>query len=149
MKHRRVIRWTTVAALLGGLWVVPSLSDYDSDQPARHWSSIFFQRAFTVQQAEALGYIQASPCEPGMGYHYLKPEEAEAWFEGRAGGLQVLLYDDTDFLVGIEYLFTTSSSGPSILGLDGPMEGHVPGMPMHYEQHIYFVAPQCLEEGPS
>jgi hypothetical protein len=113
-----------------------------------HWSSVYYRESFTVEQAQQLGYVAASPCEPGMGYHYLKPEEAEAWFEGRAGGLQILLYDDTGFLVGVEYLFTASGlSGVPVLGMVGPMEGHVPGMPSHYDQHIYFVEPQCAVEG--
>jgi len=28
----------------------------------------------------------------------------------------------------------------------GPMEGHAPGMPIHYDQHIYFSEPRCPEE---
>jgi len=111
-----------------------------------HWSSVYYREAFTAEEARRLGYVEASPCEPGMGYHYLKPEEAQAWFEGRAGGLQILLYDDTGFLVGVEYLTTAPGpDAPPVLGMEGPMEAHIPGMPVHYDQHIYFIEPRCPE----
>ncbi|GEM_PF-4674842 len=126
----------------------PSSADDGRFHPENRWSSVYHRDAFTVEQARGLGYVEGSPCEPGMGYHYLKPEEAQAWFEGRAGGLQILLYDDTGFLVGVEYLFTASDlNGAPLLGMVGPMEGHAPGMPPHYDQHIYFAEPRCSAEG--
>jgi len=161
MSKRSALRWGLLA-FSAGLMVAAGLMlpgwghDEESGAPTgsddgrfhrgEHWSSVFYRNAFTVDEAERLGYVAASPCEPGMGYHYLKPEEAQAWFEGRAGGIQVLLYDDTGFLVGVEYLLTAAGPGaPPVLGMTGPMEGHIPGMPVHYEQHIYFIEPQCAE----
>lgn len=109
------------------------------------WSQIYFEKVFTVEQAKALGYVVVDPeCVPGMGYHYIKPSEAEQWFNGKAGGAQVLLYDRTGFLVGVEYVITAPSlDAPAILGMAGPMAGHTPGMPIHYDQHIYFRQPLC------
>lgn len=114
---------------------------YHRDQS---WSWVYHQEAFTAEQARAQGYVQGSECEPGMGYHYLKPEEAEAWFGGQAGGIQVLLYDETGLLAGVEFLFSAPSlEAPPIVGMEGPMAGHIPGMPVHYEKHIYFAEPLC------
>lgn len=152
MGRGSVLRWGLFAALVVGLWVAPSWSDEDRAglyDPHRFWASPYFEQVFTVEKARAQGYVLAIPdCVPGMGYHYVKPEEADAWFAGRTGGIQVLLYDETDFLVGVEYLYTDESVGaPTPLGMQGPMEGHVPGMPLHYEQHIYFGEPKCPEGG--
>ena len=142
-------RWGLFVGVVVAIWALPSWGDGGQFDPEEHWSAVYHREAFSTRQAEALGYVAVSPCEPGMGYHYLKPEEAEAWFEGRAGGLQVILYDETDFLVGVEYLFTAPGlDAPPILGMTGPMEGHIPGMPSHYEQHIYFIEPQCSEGDP-
>jgi hypothetical protein len=146
MTKRTIIRWGLFAGFVLGIWVLPGWSGGGHFDANQHWSAVYHREAFSTRQAEALEYVEATPCEPGMGYHYIKPEEAGAWFEGRSGGLQVLLYDETGFLVGVEYLFTAPSlNAPPVLGMEGPMEGHVPGMPIHYEQHIYFVEPQCPE----
>lgn len=84
----------------------------------------------------------------GMGFHYvnealvkdpsldpLKPE--------------VLLYAPTEAgprLVGVEYLaadadqdLSTTGDRPSLFGVpfDGPMPGHEPGMPVHYDLHVW------------
>ncbi len=130
------------------IWIVPARSDHGPHHGGGwHWADVYFQNAFTVEKAEALGYERVSPCVPQMGYHYVKPEEAEAWFAGRAGGLQVLLYDRTGFLVGVEYLFTApGADAPPSLGLAGPTvpaEEEPEGMPTHYSQHIYFIEPSC------
>lgn len=150
---RRFLRWTAFTGVAAGLalllWAVPSLSNHGLYHADRHWSSTYYERVFTVEQAKALGYITPEPveCVPGMGYHYIKPDEAEAWFKGEAGGAQALLYDKTGFLVGVEYLFTAPGpDAPTILGMSGPMEPHFEGMPYHYEQHIYFAEPQCPAE---
>lgn len=149
MNIQKTSRWLLVAVVLGSFWAVPSFSDDGLYHPDRHWASIYFREVFTVDKAEALGYVLALPeCVPGMGYHYVKPDEAEAWFEGRSGGIQVLLYDKTEFLVGVEYVFTAPSlNSPAPLGMSGPSEGHIPGMPFHYEQHIYFSRPECPGDG--
>jgi len=152
MTDKRTVGATALTALVaaafsaGVLWSHEDPGTYDPD---RSWATPYFDHLFTVEDAEAAGYVRAEPqCVPGMGYHYIKPGEAEAWFAGEQGGLQVLLYDRTDFLVGVEYMMTAPSrDAPAVVGMEGPMEPHIEGMPIHYEQHIYFAEPKCPEEG--
>jgi hypothetical protein len=104
-----------------------------------------------VNVALADGYIPVSPCEASpagtMGIHYLNP--------GLVGGPidrlhpQILLYLPTADgleLVGVEYFrpdadqnLSTSSDRPSLLGqpFNGPMVGHNPQMPIHYDLHVW------------
>ncbi len=100
-----------------------------------------------VKQAEADGYIPVSECVqvPGlgtMGIHYLNP--------GLASDLdmdplapELLLYvpsRDGLRLVAVEYFVANvGQPEPSLFGhaLDGPMAGHAPGMPKHYDLHVW------------
>lgn len=109
-----------------------------------------------VNEALADGFVSTIECveEPGtgaMGIHYvnfgrimdpgLNPAEPE-----------VLLYlatDDGFRLVGVEYLLAIGPPGapvpdnpppaPSLFGrtFDGPMPGHGPDQPPHYELHVW------------
>jgi hypothetical protein len=110
-------------------------------------------RFHSVAQAEAAGYTASSPCEASpagtMGIHYannalvrdpaVDPTRPE-----------VLLYlpdkDGSLKLIGVEYLvvdadqdLTTDGDRPSVLGhaFHGPMLGHAPGMPIHYDLHVW------------
>jgi hypothetical protein len=104
-----------------------------------------------VTVAEAAGYVPASPCEVspagGMGVHYLNPA-----LVGSVDPMQpaVLLYEPTGSgelrLVGVEYFvpdadqdLATDPDRPSLLGreFDGPVLGHGPGMPVHYDLHVW------------
>ena len=104
-----------------------------------------------VDAATAAGYIPVSPCEEsaqgGMGFHYLNP--------ALVGSLDpaaptVLLYEPTKDgdlrLVGVEYFavdadqdVSTDGDRPSLWGkgFDGPMVGHSPDMPVHYDLHVW------------
>lgn len=130
------------------IWTVPARSNHGPHHgEGWYWAKTYFRNVFTVDQAKDLGYIEGSPCVPQMGHHYFKPQEMEAWFKGKAGGVQVLLYDRTGFLVGVEYLFTApGADAPPLFGMGGPTvpgEEEPAGMPVHYSQHIYFQEPQC------
>ncbi|MDY7229195.1 hypothetical protein [Hyalangium rubrum] len=101
-----------------------------------------------VNVATADGYIPVSPCESlagdgGMGIHYLHP--------GLAGDLttdpykpEILLYlpdgkGGLEFL-GPEYFQADAGQArPSTIGkgFDGPMPGHSPDMPVHYDLHVW------------
>lgn len=141
--HKKLLVSLMLLVAVFGL-VVPVWSNHGPYHPSWQWSTIYHQQAFTAEQAAALGYVPAGECDPGMGYHYLNPAEAEAWFSGKSGGMQVLLFDRNGMLAGVEYMFSAPSlNAPPILGMHGPMEGHVPGMPPHYDQHIYFADPLC------
>jgi hypothetical protein len=102
-----------------------------------------------VAAAEAAGYRRVSGCEqlPGvgaMGIHYLHPELAA---DGRLVPTrpEVLLYEPTPdglVLVGVEYFVAEAAvrgGRPAVLGrpLEGPMPGHSPQMPTHYDLHLW------------
>lgn len=117
-------------------------------------------RYHSVEQATSDGYVRASPCESSpagtMGHHYanfalmadpsidpLRPE--------------VLLYlpdsNGSLKLVGVEYLkfdadgsLLTDDDRPFLFGqpFDGPMVGHNPMMPVHYDLHVWVA-----EQNPS
>lgn len=106
----------------------------------------------SVEQAERAGYIPTSPCEQSpsgaMGIHYLNPAllapgidplqpEVLLYLPDRHGNLK---------LVGIEYFSVAAdqtmqddSDRPSVFGqpFDGPMPGHTPEMPVHYDLHVW------------
>jgi hypothetical protein len=105
-----------------------------------------------VQAAVADGYIQASPCEQtasgAMGAHYLK----QALFDNQIeiDKPEALLYlpeaGGRLTLIGVEYAKTdadqvlqTMDDRPTLFGrpFEGPMLGHVAGMPTHYDLHVW------------
>ena len=104
-----------------------------------------------VEAAIAAGYVPTDECAaapPGaMGYHYVKPA-----LLGQPVDLRrppVLLYLPTDHglkLGGVEWVQvdadqdpTTDTDRPSLLGVpfDGPMPGHGPDQPVHYDLHAW------------
>jgi hypothetical protein len=83
-----------------------------------------------------------------MGYHYAKPAHFQGALDVRRP--QVLLYqprpDGSRKLVGVEYVvfdadqdLATDDDRPTLFGrpFNGPMEGHEPGMPRHYDLHVW------------
>jgi len=113
----------------------------------------------SVDEATAAGYMPGSPCEQSpagaMGIHYIKP----ALFGPGNDPLnpEVLLYmPDANGklrLVGVEYFsvdadqnLDTANDRPSLFGrgFDGPMLGHNPQMPIHYDLHVWVI-----EQNPS
>ena len=109
-----------------------------------------------VDRATEAGYVQASPCVPGQGYHYVNFTLASNG-DLDVSQPEVLLYapgpNGKLRLVGVEYVrfypgsFTAPAAppyvrdpgGPSMFGVDfhGPMAGHEPGMPDHHELHVW------------
>ena len=101
-----------------------------------------------VNQALADGYIPVSGCESvpglgGMGIHYLNPALARdlasdpfkpellLYAPNSAGGLDLL---------GPEYFQAEAGQPrPNVAGqpFDGPMPGHNPNMPVHYDLHAW------------
>jgi hypothetical protein len=106
----------------------------------------------SVDQARADGYAPASPCESspqgGMGFHYVS---GAAMGDGRidAARPEILLYAPGPAglqLIGVEYFkvdadqdLNTDTDRPALFGraFDGPMLGHAPGMPRHYDLHVW------------
>jgi hypothetical protein len=106
----------------------------------------------SVDQALADGYFAASPCESSpagtMGIHYINPALFGPGLDPQQP--EILLYipraDGSHELVGVEYFaadadqnLATDGDRPSIFGraFDGPMPGHAPGMPIHYDLHVW------------
>ena len=111
-------------------------------------------RYHSIEQALAAGYVQGSPCETrpglgGMGFHYVNPA---LMMDPAIDPTQpeILLYAPKENgkleLVGVEYLkvdadqnLATDADRPSLFGqpFAGPMPGHGPGMPIHYDLHVW------------
>ncbi len=107
--------------------------------------------------ALADGYIPVSPCVEeaglgGMGYHFLNP----ALLDGVIDPLQpeLLVYapkpNGALRLVAVEYMLidadqdlATDVDRPTLFGatFDGPMTGHGPGQPVHYDLHAWIWEP--------
>lgn len=103
----------------------------------------------TVELAQAAGYVEASPCIPGDGAHYIKPAFAQDTVVTPSQP-ELLMFalgaDKRLELVGLEYWRAdsdgdkaTTSDRPTLFGhgFDGPMDGHAPGMPVHYDLHVW------------
>jgi hypothetical protein len=111
--------------------------------------------------AKAAGYAPASPCEAtpidpdqtsyggGMGVHFVNPNLMKP---GPINPMKppVLVYEPTAGgglqLVAAEYFkpdadqnVKTDGDRPTVFGraFDGPMQGHAPGMPIHYDLHVW------------
>ena len=110
-------------------------------------------RYHSLRQADAAGYVQASPCvgspEGAEGIHF---DNAALMADDAIEATQpeILLYVPDAHgrlrLVGVEYWkadadgdLATSEDRPSLFGqpFDGPMPGHHPGMPVHYDLHVW------------
>jgi hypothetical protein len=98
--------------------------------------------------AIAAGYVRVSDCETspagGMGFHYLNPELIDPSRPVDPAHPTVLLYgpdgDSGLRLLGAEFLQPdVGQPTPTLAGepFDGPMPGHSPGMPVHYDLHVW------------
>lgn len=145
---------TAAAVLLGSASATASTGASTTGAAARDDRGLTAVRTATAQfrdvdVATAQGYVPVSPCEQlpgagGMGIHYLHPGLA-ADGEVIPTRPEILLYEPTEdglALVGVEYFVTEDAAAgrtPSVLGrsFEGPMDGHGPGMPRHYDLHLW------------
>lgn len=99
-----------------------------------------------VNNAIRSGYISTVECVSSplgaMGIHYVNPSLIDDKLEEKKP--EALLYIPTKRglkLVGVEYFIpkALTTSHPTLLGrnLDGPMPGHSPEQPEHYELHFW------------
>lgn len=146
-----------------------SLRGHDSNREKlwRAWQATERYRE-GVEVAEADGYVKGSPCEESeqgtMGIHYVHPEKSMA--PPVVDDPAILVYLPTDRgleLVAIEYFQPVIQDGQPYVAsetappredslppsppelfeghpFDGPMAGHNPEMPWHYDQHVWFYA---------
>lgn len=104
-----------------------------------------------VEKALADGFVPdhvcvAAPGLGGMGIHYINFERVMDPSVNLTEP-EVLLYAYSGNglkLVGVEYMYAIESlesppPSPVLFGreFDGPMEGHGPGMPPHYDLHVW------------
>lgn len=108
------------------------------------------------QAALDAGYMPAEACvanpqgEGAMGYHYVNPDLIDATVTPEEP--EVLVYvpaqegEDELTLGAVEYFvpdadqdLSTDDDRPTAFGeeFDGPMEGHEPGQPAHYDLHVW------------
>jgi hypothetical protein len=128
-----------------------------SSEPLGEWQSVKVATAryHSVAQAMADGYTGVgepcvvSPDGAAMGIHFINPAlMADAIIDPLRP--EILLYvpkaNGKLALVGVEYWVAdadgdlgTSDDRQSVLGqpLDGPMPGHTPTMPVHYDLHVW------------
>lgn len=154
MNKARIV--TGLAAVSGALMASTAVAPHVG---ARDGSTLQTAKAASARfhsptQAARAGYSgENEPCVQspggGMGIHYvnralvgdpsLDPERPE-----------MLLYQPDEGgklrLVGIEFMvfdadqdLSTDADRPSLFGrsFDGPMPGHAPGMPIHYDLHVW------------
>jgi hypothetical protein len=113
-----------------------------------------------VNRAIADGFVEDPHCEPGMGYHYL--HFGRLGQPPSANEPSILLYSPTKDggrrLVAVEYFTPVFVNGepwwgdensppppgsynpaPELFGVpfEGPMAGHNPYMPWHYDLHVW------------
>jgi hypothetical protein len=136
-------------ALIAAVWAgakPPGSSDLQAAKSAT-------ARFHSLVQARRAGYVRESPCVPGEGIHYGKPSLlGDNVLDPRRP--ELLLYETKPNgklrLVGIEYFkvdadqnLATDADRPSLFGrsFDGPMPGHFPGQPIHYDLHVWVWEP--------
>lgn len=151
----RHVRRLTLTATVTALVLVPALAasgsaqnDEAGLQAVRAWT----EKYHDVDRAIADGFTPSTHCDPGMGYHYVKFDR----FDDRLvpSKPEVLLYapdgDGGLRLVGAEWVvadddqdLSTDQEKLAVFGHDlaGPMPGHFPGMPDHYDLHAFAWVP--------
>ena len=114
-------------------------------------------RFHSVQQAEAAGYVAGKePCVSSpagaMGIHFSKPGSlADDAIDPLQPEMLVYLPNEDGQLklVAVEYWkrdadqsMQTTADRPTLFGqpFNGPMPGHSPGMPVHYDLHVWLYA---------
>lgn len=158
-RSRRGIALLAAAiAVMTGAMVAPNLG-VASSTTAENRLTRHIQRLRQVTGAyhnEALavagGFERTDQCvaspDGGMGYHYVNGGRFDATVNKDQP--EVLLYapgpEGTRRLTGVEYLkvdadqdLSTDDDRPVLFGhpFAGPMPGHGPGMPIHYDLHVW------------
>jgi hypothetical protein len=100
-----------------------------------------------VDTAIAAGYAATAECVPEMGYHYVNfaqfgamdPLKPDALLYAADGQGHLRLVAAEWFKVDADQDLATDDDRPTMFGkaFDGPMPGHVDGMPIHYDLHAY------------
>lgn len=137
-----------ILALTAGSVASASAERGRSDDAGLRAVQAFTERYQSEDAAIADGFAPTDDCVPGMGYHYVNMSRLDTRLEPSRP--EVVLYAPTDDggrrLAGAEWIvvdqdqdLTTDDDRPSLFGhdFDGPMPGHTPGMPVHYDLHAW------------
>ena len=168
---RRILVLLLLLAVVGAVAAAASLAQNTASGPQGVKKQLRIAKEATakyqsVATAEADGYhtgpgpdgkpVCVSSPVGGMGIHY---ENAALMGDGRFDirRPEILVYapnpDGTLKLVALEYFTTdrdenllTSADRPVLFGhgFDGPMEGHHPGMGIHYDLHVWLFQANSL-----
>lgn len=149
-----------VAIVVVTLTAAPTSADVGEDKAALQHIRRMSGRYHSQTQAEKAGFLADTVCVAvpglgGMGYHHVNPTRIDTVLD--LDEPEVLLYATAPNgkmrLTGVEYLvvdadqnLATTGDRPSLAGhpFDGPMPGHAPGMPVHYDLHVW-----AWEENPA
>lgn len=153
MRHSTIVL-ATVLAVAAAIVALPATAGAENDP----WQAVkaAMSRYHSLKQAEKAGYVRMSPCVASpagaMGFHY---ENAALMADDTIDPTrpEILLYapkaNGRLRLVGVEYWkrdadgsLATSGDRPSLFGVpfEGPMPGHSPVMPPHYDLHVWLFA---------
>lgn len=111
-------------------------------------------RYHSVERALADGFVPTEECAQlpgagGMGYHYanpgrltdgvLDPERPDILLYTRGTDGKLRLAGAEWFAIDPDQDLTTDQGRPALFGqaFDGPMPGHEPGMPIHFDLHAW------------
>lgn len=142
-----------VVALAGVLAATTAISGATPGRGRSGDAGLAAVRAWTVKYqddaaAVADGFAHTDDCVPQMGYHYvnfsrlddrLQPSRPEAlMYVDGPDGRRVLAAAEW-IVVDRDQDVMTDDDHPAVFGhrFDGPMAGHFPGMPVHYDLHAW------------
>ena len=150
MRRSASVFAATIAITLGYVSVAPPGVAQDGLDAVRKATARFH----SITQAERAGYeaepvCVAHPTAGGMGVHAINGAlMGDPAVD--ATRPEIILYEPQEdgklTLIGVEYLvfdadqdLGTDADRPSLFGVpfDGPMPGHFPGMPVHYDLHVW------------
>lgn len=152
MNRRRLL-----VGVLTLCWAVsaasPSRADAGGDKATLQHIRQISGRYHSIAQAESAGFVADEVCVSapglgGMGYHYINIPRIDRTLD--VDHPEILLFASKPGgghkLTGVEYVvvdadqnLATSGDRPVLAGhlFDGPMPGHFPGMPVHYDLHVW------------
>jgi hypothetical protein len=153
MTKARTQRTVLAALVLGGTALSMPVA-YAADSPEIAALRAATQKYTDPKVAVADGYVATDECvvdpngKGAMGFHYVNMKLFEAGPEANKPAALVYQPDGKGGrkLVAVEWFkvdadqnLATSDDKPSLFGkpFDGPMEGHSPGMPKHYDLHAW------------
>jgi hypothetical protein len=149
MKHRKRATVMALALAAASFGVTGTASaDPPDDKAAIHKVQKWTKKYLQVKNARADGFRLVGECVPGMGYHFVKAKRVDRWFVPPEP--EALVYAPSRKgleLAAVEYIVLdrdddlhTGRDRPKLFGhywFDGPMLGHEPSMPVHYDLHVW------------